>query len=229
MVKLALIGRNISHSKSPQIYKGFLGDSLEYTLLDFESSSEIPTARDLLDIYEGISITAPYKDHFLSEVELAPEIRELGAVNCLFRDNESIHATNTDLLAMREIIGRELNPSDWQVVILGSGAMSRVTKLVLREQGIKYSQYSRSTTPTLSQLNLADKYSQKCYVINCCVREFKFTGKCPIGSHYWDLNYSRPNEEKSIKSLGLSYQDGEELLFLQAVHAMKMWKLKSSN
>lgn len=226
MIKLALIGKNISHSKSPQIYRGFLGDNVDYQLLDYNSRNEIPTAQELMMNYRGVSITAPYKDHFLTQVRVAPEVQSLGAINCLYKESGAIYGTNTDLTAMREIIQRDLAGKDWRVIILGSGAMSRVTRLALEENQISYDQFSRSTTSDLSKLDLKESFKTKCLIINCCAREFEFCGSAPSGSHYWDLNYSRANEKKSIESLGLTYHDGEELLFLQAKHALRMWKLK---
>lgn len=226
MIKLALIGKNISHSKSPQIYRGILGDNLEYKLLDFASAQNIPRACELLENYQGISITAPYKSHFLNQAKLSPEVENLGAINCLYREGNDVCGANTDLSAMREIIRRKLLGSSWQVVIFGSGAMSRVTKLALEECDIPFNQFSRSTIKQLSRLDLTKHFKERCYIINCCAREFEYTGRAPTGSHYWDLNYARPAEKKSIESLGLTYGDGEELLFLQAKHALAMWKLK---
>ena len=40
--KLALIGKNISHSKSPEIYNKLLNNQVEYHLLDYPSINEIP-------------------------------------------------------------------------------------------------------------------------------------------------------------------------------------------
>ncbi len=230
MIKLALIGKGISHSKSPMIYRQFLGDSLEYKLLDYETPNDIPKANELLTNYLGISITAPYKNHFLAQIKMSEQVRELKAVNCLYLNKEDgeIWGTNTDLLAMREILSRELQGTSSDVVILGSGAMARVTALVLRELGFSYRQFSRSTTPNLSDIDLREATDRKSFIINCCAREYEFRGKANRDSLYWDLNYSREQERKSIESLGLYYVDGEELLLLQAKHALGLWGLKIS-
>ena len=52
--KLALIGKNIAHSKSPEVYKTLLDNNVEYTLLDFISENEIPKLSELLKTFDGI-------------------------------------------------------------------------------------------------------------------------------------------------------------------------------
>ena len=83
MNKFALVGRDIAHSKSPEMYRKLISPSVIYDLLDFQSSSEIPSAQALLNISDGINITSPYKKHFLGEIELTKTAAQIGAVNCL--------------------------------------------------------------------------------------------------------------------------------------------------
>ena len=42
MIKLALLGKNISHSKSPEIYKTILKSNFSYDLIDCESIEMTP-------------------------------------------------------------------------------------------------------------------------------------------------------------------------------------------
>ena len=67
MIKLALVGKDIQHSRSGEIYRRLLKTDIQYDLLDYENSALIPPAADLFKVYDGISITSPYKKHFLNQ------------------------------------------------------------------------------------------------------------------------------------------------------------------
>ncbi len=57
MHKLALIGKSIQHSRSPDIYKKLIGTLIQYDLLDYQHPNEIPSVDTLFKEYIGISIT----------------------------------------------------------------------------------------------------------------------------------------------------------------------------
>ena len=127
MLKLALVGKNIQHSKSPDIYRGFLGNDIQYDLLDFAHQKDIPRASELLALYQGVSITSPYKKHFLSEIQMSPEVSLLGAVNCLRLKEGIIEGENTDYLAIDSIILAWIKDfKKINVIIMGDGVMSDI-------------------------------------------------------------------------------------------------------
>jgi len=154
-------------------------------------------------------------------------LSELAAINCLYRNSQGmICGANTDYMALEELITRDITSrDDWDVVILGSGAMARVCGHILKLKGKSFSQVSRRSHGPLEFFDLGHISSRATCIINCCARDFHFRGGAAAGSHFWDLNYARPSEKVEIERLGLSYQDGEELLFLQAKHALSKWKL----
>ena len=78
--KLALIGRNIAHSKSPEIYSKLLENNVDYHLLDYPSVDQIPSLDYFSKNFEGISITSPYKEVFINDVELVGKAKELKAI-----------------------------------------------------------------------------------------------------------------------------------------------------
>lgn len=229
MIKLALIGKNISHSQSPKIYKQLLGDAVNYDLLDYSSSSLIPSAKELLKTYVGVSITAPYKEHFLKEAVLTVDARDLNAINCLYLDKKgTVNGDNTDYLAMLEIVKRDLVDKGLQsIVILGDGAMARVTAKVLDSYNWPYEQLSRKKNGPLENLDLIkSSLDSQLVIINCCSRNFSFRGRVAKGSLYWNLNYAQKEEENALENMGLVYQDGQELLYLQAKYALAKWQLE---
>lgn len=229
MIKLALIGKNISHSLSPKIYNQLLGNEVRYDLIDCENFHSIPHAHELLKKYRGISITAPYKEHFLDKVTPSSIAQELQAINCLYLDHDGSPAgENTDYLAMLEIVKREfVDRSGKIIVVLGDGAMARVALKVLDSVNLPHLQLSRKINGPLEEYDFTKEYPAKeLAIINCCSRDFSFRGKATTNSLYWNLNYAQEKEESALLNLGYTYQDGQELLYLQAKYALAKWQLK---
>ncbi|MCB9060395.1 MAG: hypothetical protein H6622_02600 [Halobacteriovoraceae bacterium] len=226
MTKLALIGKNISHSKSQQIYENILKRKIDYTLLDYSSEELIPSAKDLFQKYDGISITAPYKKHFLSEVSVVDEIRDLNAINCLYVDNSKIYGTNTDYLAVDSILDEYiLKLGKFNVVILGDGPMSYITQKLLDQKGLKYLVFSRKKTSNFFELDLSrlELESKKTLVINTCAREYEYKGKFLPETYFWDYNYDFLPHLQTIPSIVVEYTDGMSLLERQGQHALVYW------
>ena len=228
MKKLALIGREISHSKSPDLYRKFLSNDIQYDLLDYQVPSLIPSVKELFDIYEGINITSPYKQHFLKNVSLSPASLKTNAINCLGKKGGLIVGENTDYLAIVDILKSwVLKYNSIQVLILGDGVMSKVTELVLQELQIPYKIASRKITKDFSQLNCLSyfddkKLSQK-LIINTCSRSFVFEGALAKDIIFWDFNYNFPVHKMSLPFKCLEYVDGLNLLEQQAQHAIRFW------
>ncbi len=213
MIKLALIGKNISHSRSPEIYQKLLKKDHRYTLLDYVTEEQIPKAVDLLKEFSGISITSPYKTHFLNQVELSSEVQILGAINCLYKEGDQIFGANTDYDAIKKLLPEQYTN---RVALLGTGAMSKLFQILFGEKKIAFDLYGRKTH---GDLNLLD-YKSYSLVINCCSREFDFTGELTTKNLFWDMNYSLKHSGRIP-----NYLDGSELLEFQARYALEYWKL----
>ncbi len=226
MIKLGLIGKNIQHSLSPAIYKKIFGPGVSYDLLDFQSETDIPPVAEIFQSYDGINITSPYKKHFLSQVELTENARELGAINCLKKNGDKIIGENTDYLAIVDILKNWLaKEKKLNVVLFGDGVMASVTEAALKNLGLTYKAYSRKKTPAFSQLNLKEAHNQTdgtLLVINTCAREFVFDGILPKECIFWDYNYNFEPHHKLSSGIKL-YQDGREMLELQAQYAVAFW------
>lgn len=227
MNKLALIGENISHSLSQSIYESLLNKSIDYTLIDCSHPDEIPSLQELFASYEGVSITAPYKKHFIDKVIITQEVRGLGAINCLSIRNGKYYGTNTDYLAIKDFFKQLKNTygSKIEVIVLGDGSMSRVTESLLITMDIKYNIYSRSNGDDIQNLNIVDSFKNRSdynIVINSCGRAFVFEGMIDRKTTFWDYNYSF--EAHSDLSKRCNYIDGIGLLESQARFALEFWK-----
>lgn len=221
MYKLALLGKNISHSKSQENYEKLLKTEVDYTLFDFRAPDDIPSLDGLFaNGLMGLSITSPYKRHYLNDVAFeSEEIKSLKAINCVKKTSSGFAATNTDYFACKEIFTKYLREYQ-KVIILGAGAMANICVSLLDGFEVKYVQYSRKEHGDISQLDLSDE--GPVLLINSCTRGFSFVGKLDPASLFWDLNYDYSPHKKQWEDR-CRYEDGAELLFLQAKHALSFW------
>lgn len=222
IVKLGLIGKGISHSKSPEMYQQILDFTFDYELLDYSSESELPALEELSRRFLGLSITAPYKPHYFNQVEKTEAAIQAGVINCLYFKDSNVFGHNTDYSASKRILSdMELNKFD-EVLVLGSGSMAHMLRSVFSELEIDYKSLSRKVDGPLENLDLENR--GKLLVINSCSRAFCFNGKLDKKSVFWDLNYdNQPNRDYLMDKV--CYVDGVELLREQAIDAAKFWNL----
>jgi shikimate dehydrogenase len=216
MKKLGLLGKNISHSKSKQMYEEILNTDVDYSLFDYDEPNEIPNLDEFFKKVEGLSITAPYKKHFINLVSISDNVKKLGGINCIKKLDGKYYGTNTDYLAVKELLPKFNCKS---IVLLGNGTMSKITMKALDELNLSCEHFFRSKDGNISELDLSS--FKKCLIINSCSRDFIFKGKTSNDSIFWDYNYNNPNQEKLI--LNSQYSDGLSLLRLQALYALKFW------
>lgn len=229
-MKFALIGRSISHSLSPMLYKKIIGPHVQYDLLDYAEDSQLPQLSELAKKYTGVNITTPYKLHYINEVMITdPVVKELGSINTISFTDNGVLATNTDLVAVRQILkGLKEKYKDAHFILLGSGVMAKLTVLAFKEQALNFVQLSRKTNPDLSKMDLTafEKSNVQNIVINACSRSFVFEGKQSDKNIFWDYNYSFIPHQNTLPFRVKEYHDGQEMLFLQAQAAWKFWSAK---
>ena len=100
MRKFGLIGHPIGHSLSPALFKAGYNGRYTYDLIetpDFEEAYQ----RFLAD-YDGINVTAPFKELALQKADIiSEECQKIGATNLLVKTPEGIKAYNSDYLGVR--------------------------------------------------------------------------------------------------------------------------------
>jgi len=221
-IRFALIGKDISHSKSKAVYEKLLDQRIEYDLLDYSRESDIPNLDKLFQDRNGISITAPYKTHFFGKEKI---------INCIRKNIDgSFEGTNTDLHGIEKQL-RVFDDAfgDIFVSLLGNGSMAKVTKSLLDNLGIKHNQYSRKSGDNLSleSFTPANSSSNQHIIINACSREFNYRGLGCGKTVFWDFNYAHKFHEENLPSKFLKYINGDQLLIDQAYYALKFWGLSS--
>lgn len=225
MIKLGLVGSNISHSKSPVIYKQLLSVPHSYDLIDVHDEKELPLLTSLQD-YFGLNITSPYKLSYLAQLSSYP--LKWKAVNCIKKKDGDWIGTNTDATALEELIpsyAKKYDIKKW--IILGDGAMATVTRLILTDQRMSFTQHSRKMGDDFDRFSFFDQLDpiEQACVVNCCSRDLVIKSSLSRNWMFWDFNYLHTTHSNSMPAKVKEYIDGESLLITQAKHAVKFWGL----
>ena len=232
MVKLALLGKNISHSKSKFVYESILGKKIDFSLIESSEEEISSNISIFLDLYDGINVTAPFKkfcfELFNSLQIVNKNFKKVGSINCVSRKNGITEAHNTDFISNLILFNAIFSLKKFnQIIILGDGATSNMVSNILEMLNHKFTIFSRrqNSSIELSTLDLT-KYEEGLLVVNCCSREFLFKGKLPKQSVFLDQNYQHLNNQKNISNLeNVFYIDGGALLCMQAFYSLIMFKL----
>lgn len=102
--RFGLIGHPIAHSLSPLLFNaGYAGEYI-YELIEGE---EFETSwNKFLDSYDGINVTAPFKEKAWAKADiLSDECRLIGASNLIVKTPEGTKAFNSDYLGVRKWLG----------------------------------------------------------------------------------------------------------------------------
>lgn len=123
MKKFGLIGWPIAHSLSPLLFRagyhtdgnrsGYVPARQEEWMYDLIEGDDFGQSwQKFLDGYDGINVTAPFKEQAFAEADLIdPVCRQIGATNLTVKTSEGIKAYNTDyygiLLSILEEMDRQ--------------------------------------------------------------------------------------------------------------------------
>ena len=138
----AVIGDPVAHSLSPAIHNAAFaaaGIDARYEAVTV-AVGEVPAAvaRMRSERWLGMSVTMPHKESVIAELDdLTPIARRLGAVNCVFWDDERLVGDNTDgpgmVWALRTRLGVENLAV--RVAVLGAGGAARACIAALAAAG----------------------------------------------------------------------------------------------
>jgi len=222
-MKLGLLGKNIQHSKSKEQYESILGYPIDYKIYDCANADDIPSLDEIFSKVEGLSITAPYKTHFIDKIQLDEISQVFQVTNCIKKMGANYIGTITDYKAIEEILTRFLSKNNFKnIILLGSGSMSKLIAHFLYQKSIFFTQFSRKDNGDISSVDLS--CFEKSLIINSCSRDYVFNGLLSSSSIFWDLNYNFSPHTKLANLSGVNYIDGIEMLNIQARHALKFWK-----
>lgn len=142
MIRLALLGWPVAHSRSPAMMHAALNAlGLEGVYVACEVPPEAlgDAVRGLFALgFVGANVTVPHKvaviDHL---VGMDDDARLVGAVNTLVRVAEGFHGANTDVHGFREALSQHgVHVRDARAVLLGAGGAARAAAVALLREGV---------------------------------------------------------------------------------------------
>lgn len=148
-----LLGRNLSHSYSPQIHSAFA--NYDYRLMEIEPDKLESFMRNA--DFSGINVTIPYKKAVLPYCdELTPQAKRLGAVNTIVKKPDgTLWGHNTDYFGFLEMVKRSaLNVQGKKALVLGSGGAGVTASAVLTDLGATVITISRNGDHNYNSLHL---------------------------------------------------------------------------
>ena len=148
-----LLGRNLSHSYSPQIHSAFA--DYDYRLMEIEPDKLESFMRNAN--FSGINVTIPYKKAVLPYCdELTPHAKRLGAVNTIVKKPDgTLWGHNTDYFGFLEMVKRSaLNVQGKKALVLGSGGAGVTASAVLTDLGATVITISRNGDHNYNSLHL---------------------------------------------------------------------------
>ncbi len=147
MLRLAVIGKDVSRSQSPALHHFILdefGCACTYDKISVPPETMANSVERLFERYDGFNVTIPYKEAILPYLkELRGDARKIRAVNTVLTSSRTGY--NTDgggFLLMLQTEEIELRGK--RVLVLGAGGAGRSCIAKLTEAGAEVSVYNRS-------------------------------------------------------------------------------------
>jgi shikimate dehydrogenase len=152
-----VIGDPIAHSKSPRIHAfwlqslGLTGD-YRATRVPTEVLPKYLTSRRQDPEWRGCNVTIPHKISVMEHLDRI-DSAEVGAVNCIVPDGDSLRGLNTDVLGIDDALeGRDTNGP---VVLIGAGGAARAALAWMKAKDVEDMRVI-ARDPSKAQALLAD-------------------------------------------------------------------------
>jgi shikimate dehydrogenase len=134
MIKIAVLGSPIAHSKSPVIQSAalkYLGHESSFAKIDLQSNLT-KWLRDQGRNWDALAVTMPLKEEAVIAAETIDHVaRETGSTNFLVRTATAFQGYNTDVMGLRSATN---HLSFDKVGIVGTGATARSAATAFREK-----------------------------------------------------------------------------------------------
>ena len=235
-MKFGLIGHPIEHSLSPALFKAGYDGMYPYDLIITEDFEE--AYKRFLEGYDGINVTAPFKELALRKADIiSEECRLVGATNLLIKTPEGIAAYNSDFRGLVTMF-RCLKGGEKTVLIVGAGGAGKAAKAAAEALGYETTVINRTKyNPEIKPLSaFREEFSKADIVIyNLPVRIPEIdmlteTDLCPGKEKViLEANYRNPSfDNGSIQRMVtmnplIRYIDGREWLLQQAVTGYELF------
>ena len=241
MLRCAVLGDPVSHSRSPEIYNALFEkygiDAVFFTMR--VGLEDAPRIRELTGGLSGFALTMPLKRAVIPYIDSLDPSASCGAVNIVKREGETLTGFNTDGEGAADAL-LEMLPSleGLKAAILGRGGAASACAYALKNRGCSVCHLVRSARNdeeiVIGDLLYGDEPLKADIFINAT----------PLGMEnaptfaYFDLldvlkpravldMVYRPNGEtelvRAAKELGIAALGGERMLLHQALRAFEIW------
>ena len=144
--RFGLIGHPIAHSLSPALFKAGYEGRYPYELIEGENFEE--SYRKFLEEYDGINVTAPFKELAFAKADiLSPECESVGATNLLVKTPQGVKAFNSDFLGVRmwlEEVAAKVLTEKISILIVGLGGAGKAAAAAAESLGMKVVRMNRT-------------------------------------------------------------------------------------
>jgi len=234
-MRFAVAGNPVSHSLSPALFKAAYGDSRDtYGLLEADSAAEV--MRRFHDgCYDGINVTAPFKESILEYVDVRSDLDlSLNAANTIYIRDGKLHSFNSDFAGVQECI-RKFTVEGSNAVILGCGGAGKAAALAAAGLGCKVTVVNRTpgkatdfarafslAAGRIEQLPSIIKSSS--LIINTLPSSIEvLDGLDYSGKTILEANYKSPQLQFTEKHKGANYISGKYWLLYQAIQSFTIF------
>lgn len=144
-MKFGLIGHPIAHSLSPALFKTGYDGRYPYELIETPDFEE--AYRRFLQDYDGINVTAPFKELAFEKADiLSEECKAIKATNLLIKTPEGVKAYNSDYLGVRmwleEVAADTQRPA--KILIVGLGGAGKAAAAAAESLGMEVIRMNRT-------------------------------------------------------------------------------------
>lgn len=245
-MKFGLIGDPIAHSLSPALFKAGYDGRWAYELIegsDFEASF-----KRFMDEYQGINVTAPFKEAAFAKADiLSEECRLIGAANILVKTPDGVIACNSDFLGVRRWLQEVGAGEGSAVLIAGCGGAGKAAafasatlgcRTVLMNRDRSKAEKITSKSDGNLRFEVADLCDFRKYLKHSDIIIYNIPSSIPgleevestdllKGAVVLEANYRNPSFSGRIRDVldeaGADYVGGKLWLLYQAVTGYKIF------
>jgi shikimate dehydrogenase len=166
MRKYGIIGKPLEHSYSAQYFtEKFTREHIDAEYQAYEIN-DLTRINALMQELHGFNVTHPYKEEIITHLhDIDPVAKAIGAVNVVHQ----CKGYNTDWIGFMQSITPHLTENDKNVLVLGTGGVSKAVQYALQQMGLHFTLVSRTpTNKSIGYNNITQEIiEQHSVIVNC--------------------------------------------------------------